>query len=256
MSRWEALDLAWQQKDTSWVWEYGVIFDLIDPESKILDIGCGDGVLGGRLIQAKQCRVTGMDMSREAVKKARQNGLEAGIGDIEKPFDFADNSFDYAILCNILEHLVDPLATLKESLRVSRNGVLISTPNFAVLPARVEVAFGHFPRTPLFGKRWYNSQHIKLCSYRDFQNVLNELNFNVRLVKKEFQPFHVTPILASRLPRPLAWFFRKVLGKIEDSIVKALVKWMPNVFALSYVVVLQKNDDFSIDKIKSYEYSV
>lgn len=256
MSRWEALDLAWQNKDTAWVWEYVAIYDLVSPGTRVLDVGCGDGVLGGRLKEAKNCDIIGMDMSQEAVRKARQNGIEAVIGDIEKPFDFADDSFDYAILCNILEHLVDPMATLKESLRVSRRGVIISTPNFAVYPARVELALGRFPRVPLFGHKWYASQHIRLCSFHDFKHVLKELNFNVRLDKGVFQPFYATPILAGRLPKPLARLITGTLGKAENFTVKILAKRLPNLLALSYVVMLVKNDDFSVDEIKSYEYSV
>jgi methionine biosynthesis protein MetW len=256
MSRWEALDLAWQAKDTAWVWEYGVIYDLISPGTRVLDVGCGDGVLGGQLYKRKDCEVSGMDMSQEAVRKAKQNGVDAVVGDIEKPFEFTDDLFDYAILCNILEHLVDPMATLKESLRVSRKGVIISTPNIAVYPARIELALGRFPRVPMFGKKWYTSQHIRLCSYRDFRNVLNELNFNVRLVKGVFQPFYATPILAGRLPVPFRKLITGTLGNVENFTAKILAKQLPNLFSLSYVVMLVKNKDFSVDKIKSYEYSV
>lgn len=256
MNREEAIDLAWQNKDTAWVWEYVAIYDLVSPGTRVLDVGCGDGVLGGRLKQEKYCDVIGMDMSQEAVRKARRNGIEAVIGDIEKPFDFGDDSFDYAILCNILEHLVDPMATLKESLRVSRRGVIISTPNFAVYPARLELALGHFPRIPLFGHKWYVSQHIRLCSFHDFKHALNELNFFVRLEKGVFQPFYVTPILASRLPKPFAKFITNTLGKVENIASKILAKRLPNLLALSYVVMLVKNEDFSMGKIKSYEYNV
>ena len=256
MHREETLNLAWQKKDTPWVWEYDVIFDLIAPGSKILDVGCGDGVLGGKLIETKNCVVTGIDMSQEAIRKARLNKLEALIGDIEKPLDFADESFDYAILCNVLEHLVDPLATLKESLRVSREGVIISVPNFAVFPARVELALGRFPRTPLFRLKWYNSQHIRLFSYKDFKCALNELHFGVHLVKEKFQPFCVAPMLANRLQNPLALFWVRVLGKVEDFSMRILARLLPNLFALSYVAVLEKDKDFSIDKIKGYDYDV
>lgn len=256
MHREETLNLAWQKKDTPWVWKYDVIFDLIAPGSKILDVGCGDGVLGGKLIETKNRVVTGIDMSQEAIRKARLNKLEALIGDIEKPLDFADESFDCVILCNILEHLVDPLATLKESLRVTRKQVVISTPNFAVFPSRIEVALGHFPSVPMFGWKWYNSQHIRLFSYNDFRHTLKELDFGVHLVKGEFQPFYLTPVLRNRLPNPVAWLCVKALRKVDDYSMKILARLLPNLFALSYVVVLEKDNDFSIGKIKNYEYSV
>ena len=256
MHREETLDLAWQQKDTAWVWEYVVIYDLIKADSKILDVGCGDGVLSSRLKAAKNCNATGIDMSPEAIRKAKLNGIEAIIGDIEKPFDFADESFDYVILCNILEHLVDPLVTLKESLRVARKQVIISTPNFAVFPARAELMFGHFPTVPLFGWKWYNSQHIRLFSYNDLRHALKELNFGVHLAKGEFQPFYFTPVLNNRLPNPLSWLCVKALKKFDEYSMNILARLMPNLFALSYVVALEKDKDFSIEKIKKYEYSV
>ena len=256
MKKEDILNLEWQRKQSNWVWEYDVIVDLIRPGSKILDVGCGDGVLGERLIKTKRCDVTGVDISEEAVKQARLSGLEAMVGDIEKSLDFADDSFDYAILCNVLEHLVDPVATLKESLRVSQKGVIISIPNFAVFPARVELAFGHFPRVPLFGKKWYNSQHIRLFSYKDFKYALNELNFGVQPTKEKFQPFYVTPILKNRLPNPLASLCVRVLGKVDNFAMKILAKLLPNLFALLVVMVLEKAEGFSIDKIKGYDYDV
>ncbi len=171
----------------TWRKEFDIIVDMVDENSTVLDLGCGDGSLGEELIKRKNCKVVGIDISEVAVEHAKKKGVDAKVGNLEEPLDFDDNTFDYVILCDVLEHLFDPMFTLKEALRVSKKYVIIAFPNFAYLPARFELMFmGRFPRYPLFGQKWYNSQHIRLFSYKDFGEALKELNFGVKIVEKRY----------------------------------------------------------------------
>ena len=125
-----------------------------------------------------------------------------------------------------------------------------------MFPARAELIFGHFPNVPFFGWKWYNSQHIRLFSFSDLMNVLKELNFGTHLAKGVFQPFYLTPVLRNRLPGLLAWISVKAFQKIDEYSMKLLARLRPNLFALSYVVALEKNEGFPLEKIGHYEYSV
>jgi len=178
----------------TWRKEFDIIIDMVENNSTVLDLGCGDGSLGEELMKRKKCKVIGLDISEVAVEHARRKGIDARVGNLEEPLDFDDNSFDYVILCDVLEHLFDPLFTLKEAFRVSKKYVIVAFPNFAYFKSRLELLFfGIFPKSPLFGYNWYNSQHIKLFSYKDFLIALKDLNFNVRIVKKEYISNNIIP---------------------------------------------------------------
>ena len=194
------------KKRPSEIWrkEFDLILDLVEENSLVLDLGCGDGSLDKALIERKRCEVIGLDISEEAVQIARRKGVDARLGDLESPLPFADKSFDYVILCDVLEHLFDPLFTLIEALRVSKKYVIVAFPNFAYFKSRVELMFhGIFPVTPLFGYKWYNSQHIRLFSYKDFLKILRFLN--ARVVDERF---------VSTFPKFVTNFFPNLLALV------------------------------------------
>lgn len=178
----------------TWRKEFDIIIDMVESNSTVLDLGCGDGSLGEELMKRKKCKVFGIDISEVAVKHARRKGINARVGNLEEPLDFEDNSFEYVILCDVLEHLFDPLFTLKEAFRVSKKYVIVAFPNFAYFKSRLELLFfGIFPKSPLFGYDWYNSQHIRLFSYKDFLKALKDLNFNVRIVRRGYISNNIIP---------------------------------------------------------------
>ena len=191
----QILNEAYKERSgKTWRKEFNIIIDMVESNSTVLDLGCGDGSLGEELMKRKKCKVFGIDISEVAVKHARRKGIDARVGNLEEPLDFEDNSFEYVILCDVLEHLFDPLFTLKEAFRVSKKYVIVAFPNFAYFKSRLEVLFfGIFPKSPLFGYDWYNSQHIRLFSYKDFLKALKDLNFNVRIVRKEYISNNIIP---------------------------------------------------------------
>jgi methionine biosynthesis protein MetW len=190
--------------------EFDTIVDWIEPKTKIMDFGCGDGTLGKKLINKKNCEVYGIDISKIAVRSAIEKGLIAEKGDLDKTTNYPENHFDYIILCDVLEHVFDPLTVLREALRIGLR-VIVSFPNFAMLPARLELITGHFPKSPLFGYNWYDTQHIHMFSISDF-NILTK-KLNVMINKKEF--------LTTR-PRFLPFMIRKKIAGFWPNLLSAI----------------------------------
>ncbi len=159
--------------------EYRYIDGWIEPGSKVLDLGCGDGSLGELLISGKHCVVYGIDVDKKAVASAKKKGVKAAVGDIDEGLGFKDKSFDYVVLNVVLQMVYSPGNVLKEALRVGKR-VIVSFPNFAHAYARLEMLFGgKMPSTPLFNYKWYNTRHIHLFSVNDFKDYLNELDAKI-----------------------------------------------------------------------------
>lgn len=119
------LDRRWRSR-----WDFAV--NEIAEKSKVIDIACGDGVLGSVLIEGKGCEVHGLDISDYALSIAQSRGLNVSLCNISTdPFPFADELFDFAILTCTLEHILNPLHVICEAHRVlkKRGIALITLPN-------------------------------------------------------------------------------------------------------------------------------
>ena len=157
-------------------YRYGVFLGWIPNGSTVLDAGCGDGFLGSRLLHEKQCIVTGMDVAQVALDKAQERGLTVVQGSLDQALPFADNSFDYVIASESIEHIVQSEAALKELYRVARRAVLISVPNTGFWRYRWQLLRGTFP------KQWlmHPWEHIRFWTIRDFQMMTRGLGFQIR----------------------------------------------------------------------------
>lgn len=123
--------------------QYGAIVNQIPPRSKILDLGCGDGNVTQLFL--KKGEVVGVDISKEALKKAERRGIKTKLHDLNQlPLPFGDKSFDVVILTDTLEHLLDPLEVLKETFRILNPGgrIIVTVPNFARLGNRIRILWG------------------------------------------------------------------------------------------------------------------
>lgn len=105
--------------------DWDVIVDLIPAGTRVLDLGCGDGTLLARLLEQKPVVARGVESDEANVRVCVARGLSVRHGDIEEGLaDFADGSWDYAILSQTLGCLRHPLPVLREMLRVARFGVV------------------------------------------------------------------------------------------------------------------------------------
>jgi methionine biosynthesis protein MetW len=160
--------------------EFKVISELIDEKSRVLDVGCGDGILMEYLLKNKVVDVRGLEISKEKVKKCLSNGLAVVEGDAEYDLkQFPDLSFDYVILSQTLQAFMSPENVIKDLLRVGKK-VIVTIPNFGHWKVRVDLLFkGEMPITKNLPYEWYNTPNLHMCTIQDFYNFCNNKGINI-----------------------------------------------------------------------------
>jgi methionine biosynthesis protein MetW len=155
--------------------EYLIIESLVKPNSKVIDLACGSGSLLKMLIDNKRVTGFGIDIAPSAIIVCKNKGLEAQLGEIDKPLNFPDDSFDYSI-CNVtIQMVMYPEVLLKEMKRISKYQI-ISFPNFAYFRNRLDLLFnGRMPQKMLFKYKWYNTGHIHQLSLNDFYELVDSV---------------------------------------------------------------------------------
>ena len=160
--------------------EYTVIEGLIKPNSKVIDLGCGNGSLLKLLKDKKNINEYGIELVQSGVNICYEKGLNVHQGAIDSPLAKIDNKqFDYAI-CNVtIQMVMYPEVLLSEMKRIAHYQI-ISFPNFAQLRNRLDLLFnGRMPKPMLFGYDWYNTGHIHQLSTRDFLELTEKYNLTV-----------------------------------------------------------------------------
>jgi len=183
--------------------EYDTLVRWTPQHSAVIDLGCGDGSLGARLIAERGCVVQGIEIDPAGVERARARGLDARIGDVDQGLDVPDGACDVAIM-NVTLHMVyRPGFVLGEMLRVAPVA-LVSFPNFAYWPARLEALAGRFPRRPLYGFAWHETRHIHLFSWSDFNDLVHTLGARVTAAEHLGRGSLRPSLVARRWPNLLA----------------------------------------------------
>ena len=149
--------------------EHQVIMDWIEQGASVLDLGCGDGELLARLIEEKQVRAQGIELSEQAIHQCVARGLSVFQEDIDSGLsDYADKSFDYVILNQTFQQVKKPDFVLKEALRVGKK-TIVGFPNFLYISARFQMFFGgRVPVTPSLPYEWYDTPNLHFLSIADF----------------------------------------------------------------------------------------
>ena len=152
--------------------DLALIYELIPPGSRVLDLGCGDGELLHQLILQKGVQGYGVEIDEQAIYSCIEKGVPVLHSDIDEGMsDYPDRAFDYVILSQTLQEVRHPLTTLREMLRVGRTG-LISLINFGYWKVRAQLFFtGKMPRTRTLPYQWYDTHNIHLATIRDFRNL-------------------------------------------------------------------------------------
>ena len=176
---------------------------------RVLDFACGDGVLL-ELLGHKGIDATGLDISEAGVAACRAKGLRAEVLEVGATWPFPDDSFDYVVMLDVLEHVYDPALLLKEARRVSKEFVIIGVPNFSSLPARLQVLCGAVPENNRPHKG-----HVYWFNYPILRKHLTQSNLQV--VEERMNSFSIF--------KHFGTFFT----------------WLsPNLFSLSFVVRVKK----------------
>jgi methionine biosynthesis protein MetW len=169
--------------------DHRVIADFVQPGSRVLDLGCGDGGLLARLAAEKGVRGQGVEISEQAVYKCVEKGVSVFHSDIATGLSgFPDRSFDLAVLNQSLQEVRNTGFVLDEALRVARRAV-VGLPNFAHLRARMTLFFlGRAPVTPSLPYDWSDSPNVRFMSMADFRNFCKRRGF--RILKARYLGVH------------------------------------------------------------------
>jgi methionine biosynthesis protein MetW len=162
--------------------EDDVLAGLIDINSRVLDVGCGDGSLLLHLKKNKRVDGRGIEIDQIKVQESVAKGLAVIEGDAEKDLiNYPDRSFDFAILNQSLQQFYDPRVVLNELLRIAKNAI-VTIPNFGFWKVRLNLLFqGTMPVTKTLPNTWYNTPNLHMCTIKDFYNLC-KLD-NIQIVK-------------------------------------------------------------------------
>jgi methionine biosynthesis protein MetW len=146
--------------------DYAIIGEIVEPQTKVLDLGCGEGELLEWLASNKGVDARGVEISGAEVQKAIARGVSVFQCDIDDGLaDYPDQAFDYVILSQTLQETRHP----RKVLRVGRRAI-VAFPNFGHWRMRMSMLFsGRAPRTSLFPYEWYESPNIHLLTVQDFE---------------------------------------------------------------------------------------
>jgi len=180
--------------------DYELIESLIEPNSTVLDIGCGDGELLANLKADMNIMGKGIELEQDLVLTCVNRGLSVIQHDVEQGLgEYADKSYDYVILSQTVQTIKNPEKVFTELLRVGRK-VIVSFPNFAHWRCRAQLFLGgHAPVTKQLPFEWHNSPNIHCLSLKDFEQFCKRLNVKVEkkipLIKTRLSPVRFAPNL-------------------------------------------------------------
>ena len=157
-----------------------VLAGLIDINSKVLDVGCGDGNLLLYLKRNKRIDGRGLEINQKNVQECLAKGLAVVEGDAEKDLvNYPNQSFDIAILNQAIQQFYEPRKVLNELLRIAKQAI-ITIPNFGYWKVRLNLLVtGTMPVTKTLPHSWYDTPNLHMSSIKDFYNLCSLDNINV-----------------------------------------------------------------------------
>lgn len=187
--------------------DHQIIYSIVEPGSRVLDLGCGEGELLYPLVRDKQVRAQGIELDDKAIRECVKKGLSVFHDDIESGLrEYPDNSFDYVIMNQSMQEVKKVDCVIQEALRIGEK-VIVGFPNFAYIGSRFALFFqGKSPVTESLPYLWYDTPNVRFLSITDFKDFCEEKK--IRIVGAHY------------------------IGK------KSIVRLFPNLFALNAVFVL------------------
>ena len=160
--------------------DWYLIESLISARAKILDVGCGEGELIQQLEKKLSATVHGVEKNQVMALKGIAKGLNITHGDAEKDLaQYSNQSFDYVILSQTLQAMMEPKKILTELLRVGSKAI-VSFPNFGHWKIRLQLLlWGKMPVTEGLPYSWYDTPNIHFFTLKDFQDLCEDMNIMI-----------------------------------------------------------------------------
>ena len=157
-----------------------LIADMIEPHSRLLDVGCGDGTLLEYLDRHKHVDGRGIEISTEGVDACVSAGLSVIQGNADTDLaDYPDQAFDYVVLSQTLQAVQAPKTVRGHLLRLGRRAI-VSFPNFAYWRLRWHLAArGHMPVSNSLPYQWYETPNIHFCTIKDFVELCDAMGITI-----------------------------------------------------------------------------
>lgn len=157
-----------------------VVAGMVASNTRVLDIGCGDGALLRLLADDRGVDARGIELSQRGVNDCVAKGLSVIQGDADTDLiDYPDDSFDYVILSQTLQATRNPRRVLEQMLRIGRRAI-VSFPNFGHWRIRGQLIFrGRMPVTENLPLAWYETPNIHFCTIRDFVSLVDEVDAKI-----------------------------------------------------------------------------
>ena len=199
--------------------EYKIITNIINENSRVLDVGCDDGSLMEFLKQNKNVDIRGIEISKDKVQTCISKGLTVIEGNAE--FDlkqFPNKSFDYVVLGQTLQAFINPEIVIGELLRVGKKAI-VTVPNFGHWKVRLNLLIkGTMPVTKTLPNQWYNTPNIHMCTIKDFFKFSKIMNFRIfkslALINKKISTINNSNLFTKNLFSELGIF---LIEKSDES---------------------------------------
>jgi methionine biosynthesis protein MetW len=184
-----------------------LVSDMVEPGSRVLDVGCGDGALLALLRDRRGVDGRGIELSREGVSDCLGKGLSVIQGDADADLaDYPDDAFDYVVLSQTIQATRQPRIVLEHMLRIGRRAI-VSFPNFGHWRVRVDLLFrGRMPVTENMPYSWYDTPNIHFCTIRDFVSLCDAVG--ARMEKAVALDAGGKPVAVD-----LPWWFWNLFGE-------------------------------------------